>query len=71
MNAQPMSSAELHERRIESARLRMVNAETDEAQRKAMSEFYQLCEERSPEQKARMESERLARVFGGSQLAGT
>jgi hypothetical protein len=30
-----------------------------------MSEFYQLCDERSPEQKGRMEAERMARVFGG------
>jgi hypothetical protein len=66
-----MTKDEIHERRIEQARIRMVHAETDEARRKAMSEFLQLCEDRSPEQKARMEAERMARVFGGSQRAGT
>jgi hypothetical protein len=58
MNAIPMTADELHERRIESARLRMTHAETDEARRKAMSEMYQLIEERSPEQRERMARER-------------
>jgi hypothetical protein len=53
-----MTSDELHERRIEQARIRMVHAENDEARRKAMSEMYQLIEERSPEQRERMARER-------------
>jgi hypothetical protein len=69
MNAVPMTSDELHERRIEQARIRMVHAETDEARRKAMSEMYQLIHERSPKQKARMES-RLPKPWG-SQRAST
>jgi hypothetical protein len=67
MNAIAMTKDELHERRIESARIRMVHAETDEAKRKAMSEFYQLCDERSPKQKARMEA---ARELCSSKLRG-
>jgi hypothetical protein len=58
MNAIAMTKDELHERRIEQARIRMVHAETDEARRKAMSELYQLIEERSPEQRERMARER-------------
>jgi hypothetical protein len=53
-----MTKDEIHERRIEQARIRMVHAETDEARRKAMSEMYQLIEERSPEQRKRMARER-------------
>jgi hypothetical protein len=57
-DATAMTKDELHERRIEQARIRMVHAENDEARRKAMSEMYQLIEERSPEQRERMARER-------------
>jgi hypothetical protein len=66
-DATAMTKDELHERRIEQARIRMVHAETDEARRKAMSEFLQLCEDRSPKQKARMEA---ARELCSSKLRG-
>jgi hypothetical protein len=57
-DATAMTKDEIHERRIESARLRMTHAETEEARRKAMSEMYQLIHERSPEQRERMARER-------------
>lgn len=65
MSAQPISADEALEFRIEQARIRLAEAESMDAARIAWEEMRDLMRMRSPEQVARLEAERRARVFGG------